>query len=104
MLIKLTYYGTNKPTLVNMDKVQNIYQIFDKINRRMTTKVCFDSASYINVEEEPQTIQQLEQESMAGKYQDTDWATTIDERFEDNFQKHERKPRNQFEIYNDNQW
>ena len=103
MLVKLTYYGTNKPTLINLKSVTNIYQVFDKINRRFVTKVCFDANNYLNVEESLQTIMKLEQDHLKGEYQDLDFDNpqVFDERVEEDFK---RTRRNQFEIYNENQW
>lgn len=117
MLIKLTYYGTDRPTLVNLNNVESIYQVFDKTTRRFSTKVCFrGNESYVNVEEDLQTVLRLAQEVNEGKYQDYDWETpSLEERLETsyqqyksrstNFQPRERIPYgNRADMYNDNQW
>jgi hypothetical protein len=116
MLVRLTYYGTNKGTLINLDNVHNIYQVFDKINRRLVTKVCFNVNNYINVEETPQEILKLQQSFMKGEYQETDWDTpqTFDDQIESEYYNSTPERRttyplrrgkpSQFEIYNDNQY
>lgn len=113
MIVKLTYYGTNRSTLVNLSKVESMYQVFDKIHRRFSTKICFNgNNSFINVEEDLQTIMKLQHEFLGGEYQSSEWDTqTIDERFEDTFYRSE-KPRyaprernyNTQNTYNDNQY
>lgn len=87
MLIKLTNYGSNRTTLVNLDKVESIYQVYDKTQKRMSTKICFNgNGSFINVEEDLQTIMKLQQDTIEGNFQDTDWVTpTIEERIENSY-------------------
>jgi len=87
MLLKLTNYGTNRPTLINMSKVESIYQVYDRNEKRMSTKICFNgSSSFVNVEEDLQTIMKLEQDIINGELQETDWITpTIEERILDSF-------------------
>jgi hypothetical protein len=89
MLVKLTYYGTDRPTLVNMDNVESIYQVFDKSMKRYSTKICFSgNESFINVEEDLQTILRLAQEVSMGKFQSHDWETpSIEERMAASFQR-----------------
>jgi hypothetical protein len=50
MLVKLTYYKTQQSTLVNLDKVECIYEVFDKPNGKYSTKIQFNG-SFINVVE-----------------------------------------------------
>lgn len=92
MIIKLTYYGTNRVTLVNLEKVESMYQVYDKINRRFSTKICFNgNNSYINVEEDLQTILKLQHDFLTGEYQSSDWESqTVDERFEESFYRSEK--------------
>lgn len=115
MLVKLTYYGTDRPTLVNLGNVESIYQVYDKVMKRFSTKICFKgNESYINVEEELQTILRLAQECMSGKFQDCDWETpTIEDRLESSYQQYRTRtnnyqPRersyNRDNVYNQNQW
>lgn len=115
MLIKLTYYGTDRPTLVNLDNVESIYQVFDKVMKRFSTKICFKgNDSYINVEEELQTILRLAQEVKEGKYQDHEWESpSLEDRLESsylqyksrstNFQPRERNY-NREDVFNNNRW
>ena len=97
MLLKLTNYGSNRPTLINMDKVESIYQVYDKNEKRMSTKICFNgSSSFVNVEEDLQTIMRLEQEVVSGQFQETDWITpTIEERILDSFETTFNHPQRQ---------
>lgn len=118
MIVKLTYYGTNRATLVNLSKVESMYQVYDKLHRRFSTKICFNgNNSFINVEEDLQTIMKLQHEFLGGEYQSSEWeGQTIDERFEDSFYRSERPsydrtkfaPReknfNTQNSYNDNQF
>ena len=116
MLIKLTYYGTDRPTLVNISNVESIYQVFDKTQRRFSTKICFKgNESFINVEEELQTVLRLAQEAEMGKFQSTEWETpSLEERLESSYQQYksrstnfnprERVSYNRYDMYNDNQY
>lgn len=83
MLIKLTYYGTGKPTLVNLESVETMYQVVDKNRTRLSTKVSFKGGNYINVEEELQEILKHQSNLMKGIDQDFDWQSpTIDDMLE----------------------
>lgn len=105
MLVKLTYYGTDRPTLINLEMVTNIYQVFDKINRRFVTKVCFDANNYINVVESLQTIMKIQQEYKNGVYQELDFDTppVFDDRLEDDF-RHTTRRQMQYETLGESQW
>lgn len=113
MLIKLTYYGTDRPTLVNLNNVESIYQVYDKVTRRFSTKICFrGNESYVNVEEELQTVLRLAQEAQQGKYQDSDWETpSLEDRLETSYQQYksrstnfrpQERSYNRHDMFNDN--
>lgn len=116
MFLKLTYYGTDRPTLVNINNVESIYQVFDKTYKKFSTKICFKgTTSFINVEEDLQTILRLAQEMSVGKFQSPDWETpSLEERLENSYQQYksrstkfrpmERMSYNRENIYNENQW
>ena len=116
MLIKLTYYGTDRPTLVNISNVESIYQVFDKTQKRFSTKICFKgNESFINVEEELQTVLRLAQEAEMGKFQSHEWETpSLEERLESSYQQYksrstnfhprERMSYNRYDMYNENQY
>lgn len=93
MLVKLTYYGTDRPTLVNLDNVESIYQVFDKMNRRYSTKICFRGVdSFINVEEDLQKILEISQNFSNGIYQNYEWVTpSVEERLESSFNIHKKR-------------
>ncbi len=101
MLVKLTYYGTGKPTLVNLSKVETIYQVADKFQQKLSTKILFNGGNYINVEEDLQTILGLQIDAMNGQHQSTNWSSpSVDELLEQDFNKKTydtRRPR-----YNEN--
>ncbi len=101
MLVKLTYYGTGKPTLVNLSKVETIYQVADKFQQKLSTKILFNGGNYINVEEDLQTILGLQIDAMNGQHQSTNWSSpSVDELLEQDFNKKTydtRRPR-----HNDN--
>lgn len=93
MLIKLTYYGTGKPTLVNLESVETMYQVVDKHKSRLSTKVLFKGGNYINVEEELQEILKLQWEMENGSHQDFDWQSpTIDDLLELDFNRQQSRP------------
>lgn len=116
MLIKLTYYGTNRPTLVNFNNVESIYEVFDKIQRRMSTKICFrGNDSFVNVEEDLKTVMKLYQDCVNGKKQEIDWETqTIDNTMSQSYThqtSYKMRPRRQYNsdksfnqenLYNEN--
>lgn len=116
MIVKLTYYGGDRVTLVNLDKIESVYQVFDKTQKRFSTKICFKgNESFINVEEDLQTILRLAQEVKEGIYQKCDWETpSLEERLENsyqqyksrsaNFQPRERTHYNRINSYNENEW
>lgn len=94
MLIRLTYYGKGVPTLINTDKIQTIYQLFDRTQGKHSTKITFSDNTYVNVEEDLETILKIQQDFYEGKYQDPTCATpTIQEKFEENFNLIERPRR-----------
>lgn len=86
MLIKLTYYGTSKPTLVNIENVETMFQVVDKYKNRISTKVLFEGGNYIYVEEELQEILKIQWGMSNGNCQDSNWRSpTIDELLETDF-------------------
>jgi len=83
MLVKLTYYGTGKPTLVNLNNVETIL---------------FKGGNYINVEEDLQTILGYQIDGLNGNPQSTKWESpSIDEMLETDYNRksyqEERRPR-----------
>jgi hypothetical protein len=97
MLIKLTYYGTGKPTLVNLESVETMYQVVDKNRTRLSTKVLFKGGNYINVEEELQEILKHQSNLMKGIDQDFDWQSpTIDDMLELDYNRHQTRPQQRY--------
>lgn len=98
MLVKLTYYGTGKPTLVNLNSIETTYLVVDKIQKKLSTKILFKSGNYINVEEDLQTILGYQIDAMNGNPQSTKWESpSIDEMLETDYNRksyqEERRPR-----------
>jgi hypothetical protein len=88
MLIKLTYYGKSKPTLVNLNNVETIYQVADKYQQKLSTKIVFKGGNYVNVEEDLQTILGLQNDVLSGDYQSTKWdSPSVDELLENEYNK-----------------
>lgn len=116
MIIKLTYYGTNRPTLINLDNVESIYEVYDKTQGRFSTKVCFrGNDSYVNVEEDLKTLMKFYQEGLEGKHQPIDWETqTVDSMASESYYQQQsfRKPTgfkkphsyNREGVYNDSRY
>lgn len=63
MLVKLTYYKTGQPTLINLNQVESIYQVYDKTCDKHSTKIQF-KGSYVNVEETLDEILDLQNHCM----------------------------------------
>jgi len=72
-LIKVTYLTNGRGTIVNFDKVESIYKVFDRNNGKMQTRINFDGERFLMVQEEPQEILKLVQDYERGEFQDTDW-------------------------------
>ena len=88
MLVKLTYYSTGYPTIVNLSNVETIYQVADKNQNRISTKIVFKGGNYINVEEDMQTILSIQWGMMNGISQDLDFnSPSIDEMLQNAYDK-----------------
>jgi hypothetical protein len=59
MFIKVTYFGKNRPTIINVDKMETMYQKIDRNSNRISTCIQFSKDNYILVDETPQEIMQL---------------------------------------------
>jgi uncharacterized protein YlzI (FlbEa/FlbD family) len=88
-LIKVTYLTNGRGTIVNFDKVESIYKVFDRNNGKMQTRINFDGERFLMVQEEPQEILKLVQEYERGEFQDTDWVDieipNMEEKLENSF-------------------
>ena len=97
MLIKLTYYGRGKPTLVNLESVETMYQVVDKNRTRLSTKVLFKGGNYINVEEELQEILKHQSNLMKGIDQDFDWQSpSVDDMLELDYNRQQTRPQQRY--------
>lgn len=100
MLVKLTYYSTGNPTIVNLNKIETIYQVVDKHQNRISTKIQFTGGSFVNVEEDLQTILSIQWKMMNGVSQDLDFnSPTIDEMLQQSYEKREKFVKTQPKKY-----
>lgn len=91
MLVKLTYYSTGNPTLVNLNNVETIYQVADKFQSRVSTKIQFKGGGFVNVEEDLQTIMKIQWGMMNGVVQDMEFESpSIDDMLQSSYEKRER--------------
>ena len=97
MLVKLTYYSTGNPTLVNLSNVETNYQVVDKYQCGVSTKIQFQGGTFVNVEEDLQTILKIQWGMMNGVSQPLEFSEpTIDELLEQSYEKRDRKNTNRF--------
>ena len=107
-LIKLTYTASGKSSLINLDKMNSAFRIFERNTRKYATRINFDNDVFIIVDETMQEIQQLAQSDSSGEFQSTDWIEIdgggLEEQLEQSFERHApRRPRfNNQNNYNNN--
>lgn len=105
-LIKVTYLTNGRGTIVNFDKVESIYKVFDRNNGKMQTRLNFDGERFLMVQEEPQEILKLVQDYERGEFQDTDWVDieipNLEEKLENSYNDFGTRSygRNQPQPYN----
>lgn len=97
-LIKLSYFGTNKPTLVNINESTSIYRMTDNKSGKLITKINFNGQSYIMVNEDLETIYKLVQDSKKGIEQEIDWTEPIEEMFVKSYE--EQRPQRNYQPRN----
>ena len=96
-LIKLTYFGTNKPTLVNISESTSIYRMVDNKSGKNITKINFNGQSYIMVNEDLKTIYELVQDCKNGVEQEIDWTEPIEETFVQSYEEQRPRPTRQYQ-------
>lgn len=114
-LIKVTYLTNGRGTIVNFDKVESIYKVFDRNNGKMQTRINFDGERFLMVQEEPQEILKLVQDYERGEFQDTDWVDieipNLEEKLENSYtdfgnrnygRNQQTQPYNNRRSYNNN--
>jgi hypothetical protein len=105
-LVKLTYTASGKSSLINLDKLNSAFRIFERNTRKYATRLNFDNEVFIIVDETLQEIQQLAQSDSSGEYQSTDWVEIdgggMEEQMEQSYDRHVPKPRYQKRDYNNN--
>ena len=88
-LIKLTHFGSGRPTLINMDNVSNIYRVNDKPSGRLGTKITYShDNTFIIVAETMQEVLQEVQNFKIGEFQTCDWVeetASLEDRLHDSY-------------------
>ena len=88
-LIKVTYFGKNRPTIINTDKVESIYEMIDVNSQNRCTKIQFSKDNYILVEETPQEIMKMEWSVKNGESIDMDFeSASFDEIIKSSYDNH----------------
>lgn len=88
-LVKVTYFGKNRPTIINTDKVESIYEMVDVNSQKRCTKVQFSKDNYILVDETPQEIMKMEWSVKNGNPIDMDFESpTLDDIIENSYYNH----------------
>ena len=93
-LIKVTYFGKNRPTIINTDKVESIYEMICAKTNKRCTKVQFTKDNYILVDETPQEIMKMEWSVKNGQAIDMDFESpSIDDIIETSYyRQREQRP------------
>lgn len=81
MVIKLTYYNSQKPILIPIKKIKYVSQAYDSRLKRFSTKLVFKSKTkngkkveeYINVNEDLKTIYEIINDVTKGFTQKINW-------------------------------
>ena len=88
-LIKVTYFGKNRPTIINTNKVESIYEMIDVNSQNRCTKIQFGKDNYILVDETPQEIMKMEWSVKNGEPIDMDFESpTFDEIVKTSYDNH----------------
>lgn len=88
-LIKVTYFGKNRPTIINTDKVESIYEMIDTHSQTKCTKIQFTKDNYILVDETPQEIMKMEWSVKNGETIDMDFESpSLDEMIRSSYDTH----------------
>jgi hypothetical protein len=101
MLIALTFHGNSKKTFVNLDEVKTIYEVFNKEENCVITKIVFKGThrfeDYINVNETVEEINNILNEVRSTGIQTADFTQptrhtlqTGYERFRRNYNQEEQ--------------
>jgi hypothetical protein len=88
-LIKVTYFGKNRPTIINTNKVESIYEMIDVNSQNRCTKIQFGKDNYILVDETPQEIMKMEWSVKNGEPIDMDFVSpTFDDIAKSSYDNH----------------
>lgn len=82
MLTVLTYQGNQKKTIVNLDEIKTVYEVYNKEENCFTTKIVFKSSSprfedFINVTETIEEITNIINEIRSNGVQTVDFTQTV---------------------------
>jgi hypothetical protein len=97
MLIKVTYFGKDRPTIINIDKIESMYQKIDRNSNRICTNIQFGKENYILVEESLQDILKLIENAKSGIAIGDIETQTFDQLMEHSFQGQQEVIRNDYQ-------
>ncbi len=97
MLIKVTYFGKDRPTIINIDKIESMYQKIDRNTNRICTNIQFGKENYILVEETLQDIIQLIEGAKNGSPIGNIESQTFDQLIEHSFQGQQEVTRDDYQ-------
>ena len=99
-LIKVTYFGKNRPTIINTDKVESMYQMIDVVSQTICTRIQFSKENYILVNETPQQIMKDEWSIKNGKPIDMSFdSPTIEDLLEQSYNQQQINQRQSRPVY-----
>jgi hypothetical protein len=97
MFIKVTYFGKDRPTLINVDKIETMYQKIDRNANRICTSIQFSKENYILVEESLQDIIKLIEDAKNGIAIGNIETQTFDQLIEQSYQSQQEVIRNDYQ-------
>ena len=96
MFIKVTYFGKNRATIINVDKIETMYPKIDRNSNRICTNIQFSKENYILVEETLQEIISLIEKAQSGTPIGNIETQTFDELMEQSYQGQQEVIRNDY--------
>jgi len=110
MLVTLTYHGNMKKTIVNFDEVKTIYEVFNKEDNCLTTKILFKGSTirmedFINVSETVEEIHNIINEIRENNSHSVDFTQNVKQVIRDGYDRFRRERSfNREDIMNENRW
>jgi hypothetical protein len=106
MLVTLTYHGNGKKTIVNLEEIKTIYEVYSK--EESSTKILFKESTprmedFINVTESIEEIHNIINEVRSNGQQTVDFTQTIKQVVRDGYDRFKRNY-SRDEVYSENRW